>query len=108
MRALGTAMQLCSLALVATLGTAMQLCSLALVATQTSGLPFFTAFAFACAVLEVRLKPQAVLLITPDHRTLLRGPGAHALSDLHEVLQGIQSQAEQNKIVACGLTACDT
>ena len=27
-----------------------------------------------------------------------RGPGAHALSNLHELLQGIQSQAEQNNV----------
>ena len=87
--------QLCLLALVATLG---QLCLLALVATQTSRLPVFSALALVCAVLEVRLKPWAVLMMAIDHCTLLRGPGAHALRDLHEFLQGIQSQGEQNNV----------
>ncbi len=90
-----TLRQLCLLALVATLG---QLCLLALVATQTSRLPVFSALALVCAVLEVRLKPRAVLVITIDHHTLLCGPGAHALGNFHELLQGIQSQAEQNNV----------
>ncbi len=33
--------------------------------------------------------PRAVLVITIDHHTLLCGPGAHALGNFHELLQGI-------------------
>ncbi len=64
----------------------MQLCSLALVATSTSGLNFIRALTFSCVVPIVRLKPRTVLLITVDQCTLLRGPGAHPLSNLFEVL----------------------